>query len=110
VAEHDARATIKEFHDAVNMSVKGLEEWLKTDESKSVGQKEGGGESTGHEAGRHLVTLLQKDRADYHDDDLAEMRRVTGYIHRHLAQRPSGDITETRWRYPLKNWGHDPKR
>jgi hypothetical protein len=110
VAEHDERAAIKEFHDAVNMSAKRLEEWLKTDESKSVGQKEGGGEATGHEAGRHLVKLLGKARADYDDDDLAEMRRVTGYIHRHLAQRPSGDITETRWRYSLMNWGHDPKR
>lgn len=24
---------------------------------------------------------------------------VVGYIHRHLAQRPDGDVTETTWRY-----------
>jgi hypothetical protein len=29
-------------------------------------------------------------------------------VHRHLAQRPSGDVRETRWRYSLMNWGHDP--
>jgi len=35
------------------------------------------------------------------------MRKVTGYVSRHLAQRPSGDISETPWRYSLMNWGHD---
>jgi hypothetical protein len=36
------------------------------------------------------------------------MRKVVGYINRHLAQRPSGDVTDTRWRHSLMNWGHDP--
>jgi hypothetical protein len=36
------------------------------------------------------------------------MRKVVGYLHR--AQRPSGDVRETRWRYSLMNWGHDPCR
>jgi len=36
------------------------------------------------------------------------MRKVTGYVHRHMAQRPSGDVEHTRWRYSLMNWGHDP--
>ncbi|HSU37880.1 MAG TPA: DUF3140 domain-containing protein [Propionibacteriaceae bacterium] len=42
------------------------------------------------------------------DDDLAHMRKVNGYVKRHLAQRPQGDITDTAWRYSLMNWGHDP--
>jgi hypothetical protein len=33
---------------------------------------------------------------------------VVGYIHRHLAQRPSGDVSQTPWRHSLMNWGHDP--
>jgi hypothetical protein len=37
------------------------------------------------------------------------MAKVVGYVHRHLAQRPDGDITDTHWRYSLMNWGHDPK-
>src|SRR5690606_42125517 len=41
-----------EFGQAVNMTAKYLESWLATDESKSVGQKDDGGESTGHESGR----------------------------------------------------------
>ena len=31
-------------------------------------------------------------------------------IGRHLAQRPWGDVTDTRWRWSLMNWGHDPLR
>ncbi|KUF20463.1 DNA-binding protein [Streptomyces silvensis] len=85
-----------------------LRKWLATDESKSVGQSDGG-ESVGHASGRRIVTLLEKKRADLTDDDLAHMRKVVGYVHRHLKQRPSGDVTETPWRYSLMNWGHDPK-
>ena len=36
------------------------------------------------------------------------MRKVVGYVHRHLAQRPGGDVRHTRWRWSLMNWGHDP--
>lgn len=42
------------------------------------------------------------------DDDYAHMRKVVGYVNRHLAKRPSGDVADTRWRYSLMNWGHDP--
>ena len=60
--------------------------------------------------GRYLVELRGKHVADYDDEDYRRMRKVTGYVHRHLAQRPSGDVTHTRWRYSLMNWGHDPLR
>ncbi len=60
--------------------------------------------------GRHIVTLLGTKQDDLTDDDLGTMGKVTGYVHRHLAQRPDGDVTDTRWRYSLMNWGHDPKR
>jgi hypothetical protein len=36
------------------------------------------------------------------------MRKVIGYVHRHMAQRPHGDVADTRWRKSLMNWGHDP--
>ncbi len=103
--------TVEEFHEAVNMSASVLDDWLKTDESRGVGQKEGGNaESIGHESGRSIVRILGKKRGDYTDDDLAQMRRVISYVHRHLAQRPSGDIGATPWRHSLMNWGHDPQR
>lgn len=97
-----------DWQDAVNMTPRQLEKFLETDESKSVGAKDGGGESTGHRSGRRIVELLQKNKGDLTEDDAAHMRKVVGYVHRHLAQRPEGDVTETKWRYSLMNWGHDP--
>ena len=95
-----------DWREAVNMTASRLEDWLATEESKSVGQ--GSGESTGHASGRRIVTLLRTRRSDLGEDDVEHMRKVVGYVHRHLAQRPSGDVTDTRWRYSLMNWGHDP--
>ena len=107
----DDQQTIKEFHEAVNMTAKELDTWLKRDESREVGQKKDGDQEwNGDESGRMIVKILGKKRADYVADDLAQMRRTVSYVHRHLAQRPSGDITETPWRYSLMNWGHDPKK
>ncbi|MDF9816157.1 DUF3140 domain-containing protein [Streptomyces sp. SPB162] len=102
------QGTIDEFGDAVNMTAGSLKKWLDTDDSTSVGQSDGDGESVGHASGRRIVALLGKQKADYTDDDLAHMRKVVGYVHRHLKQRPSGDVKDTRWRYSLMNWGHDP--
>ena len=104
----DDRGTDEQFHDVVNMTPKELEDWLGTDESKEVGQKDGGGESTGHESGRHIVSILRTKKGDLTDDDRAHMRKVHGYVARHLAQRPDGDVEDTPWRYSLMNWGHDP--
>jgi hypothetical protein len=70
-----------DWQSAVTMTAGQLEDWLETEESRSVGDRGGSGEeSTGHASGRR----------------------------RHLAQRPSGDVSDTRWRYSLMNWGHDP--
>ncbi|MFG2539347.1 DUF3140 domain-containing protein [Streptomyces sp. NPDC048511] len=100
--------TIEEFGEAVNMTPARLRKWLATDESKGVGQSDSGGESTGHASGRRIVELLETKNADLRDDDIAHMHKVVGYVHRHLAQRPSGDVKETSWRFSLMNWGHDP--
>ncbi len=97
-----------EFGHAVNMTARELEKWLDTDESKDSGQHKGGGESTGHQSGRHIVAILQKKKADITDADESHMHKVVAYIKRHSAQRPSGDVRETTWRYSLMNWGHDP--
>ena len=97
-----------EWKDAVNMTAKELATWLETPESKAVGDKADGGESTGHESGRRIVEILRADKGDLDGDDAAHMRKVVGYVHRHMAQKPSGDVTETPWRHSLMNWGHDP--
>ncbi len=95
---------------AVTMTAGQLEDWLATEESRSVGDKGGSedGESTGHASGRRIVELLRTKKADLTEDDAEHIRKVVGYVHRHLAQRPSGDLTDTKWRYSLMNWGHDP--
>ncbi|MEU3765909.1 DUF3140 domain-containing protein [Amycolatopsis keratiniphila] len=97
-----------EFGEAVNMTAGVLEKWLKTDESREAGQHKDGGESVGHESGRRIVTILRTKKAELSEEDERHMRKVVGYVHRHLAQRPSGDVTDTTWRYSLMNWGHDP--
>jgi hypothetical protein len=102
----DDKSVIDEFHQVVNMTSEELESWLETDESKAVGQKDGEEESIGHKSGKHIIQLLQQD--NYTDDDLSHMKKVISYVHRHTAQRPSGDIENSRWCYSLKNWGHDP--
>ena len=104
----DNDKTWEEFRDIVNMTATELEKWLKTDESKEVGQKSGGKESTGHASGRHIIAILTSKKSELTDDDYAHMRKVVGYAKRHLKQRPSGDVRETKWRYSLMNWGHDP--
>ncbi|MGP4098254.1 DUF3140 domain-containing protein [Nonomuraea sp. KM90] len=104
----EEREVVAEFGRAVNMTARELERWLGTEESMAVGQKDDGGESTGHESGRKIVKLLHAKKSSLTEADYAHMRKVIGYIHRHLAQRPDGDVRDTRWRHSLMNWGHDP--
>ena len=98
MAKDERQQTIEEFEDAVNMTPKELEEWLQTDESRSVGQ--GNGESKGHESGRKIVEIKNKKKSDCTDDDLEHMKKVTGYVHRHLGQGPKKqNIEDSKWRY-----------
>jgi len=110
----DSQEIMAQFYAAVNMSPARLDDWLKTPESQTVGQKPDGdpdGESIGHESGRRILELLRKDREDLTEEDLQHMQRVISYVHRHLAQRPqhnNGELATSRWRFSLMNWGHDP--
>ncbi len=96
----------KRFFDLVNMSADELHDWLKTEESKSVGfVRRGEGESVGRQSAKKIIRILENGPSP---GSIAHMRKVVGYIKRHTAQRPKGDVTNTRWRYSLMNWGHDP--
>ena len=68
----------------------------------------GDGEAVGHAMGERILELKGLRQADLEEDDYQAMRKVIGYVHRHLAQRPKGDIQDSRWRHSLMNWGHDP--
>ena len=104
----DRQRIIEEFDGAVNMTHKELEEWIKTDEYKSVGQRDDGGESKGHQSGRKIVAIRRKKKSDYTDDDIDHMKKVNGYVKHHLGQKPKNDTENSNWRYSLMNWGHDP--
>ncbi len=106
----DNESTLEEFNDVVNMTPSTLEKHLATDESQSVGwTHDGEGESVGHHSGQRIVEIKRKKKSDLTEDDYTHMRKVIGYVHRHLAQGgPKEDKEHSRWRYSLMNWGHDP--
>ena len=110
--DEDARDdVVRRFAEAVNMEPADLRSWLRTAESKAVGWPKDRGpdeESVGHASGRRILKLLGKAPDTLTDDDLRHMRKVAGYVARHLKQRPKGDVSHQPWRYSLMNWGHDP--
>ncbi|MFP5322678.1 MAG: DUF3140 domain-containing protein [Acidimicrobiia bacterium] len=55
-----------------------------------------------------LVRVLQTHERRRPGRDPHALPGRREHVHRHLAQRPDGDVTETKWRYSLMNWGHDP--
>jgi hypothetical protein len=111
--KEDHEATYKDFKEAVNMTASALEKHLGSDESQAVGQKKDGGEATGHQEGRRIVELLHKKKSDLSEEDYGHMRKVVGYVHRHLKQGGPKDkdaLEDSPWRMSLMNWGHDPMK
>lgn len=107
--QEEKKEVYQAFTDNINMAPKELEKWLETEESQEVGWDSGDGESTGHKSGKRIVKLRRKNKDELTEDDYAHMRKVNGYIKRHInnPQKPQ-DIENSRWRYSLMNWGHDP--
>ena len=106
--EHEIR---REFEALVNLAPAELRAWLETPQSRKVGMvRKGETESVGRQSARKILAIKAKTVADLTDADYRHMKKVIGYCRRHLAQRPWGDITDTRWRWSLMNWGHDPLR
>ena len=109
MTDKEKEETYQDFEDNVNMAPKELEDWLETDESKSVGQDSGDGESKGHKSGKRIIEIKHTKKADLSDDDYAHMQKVNSYVSRHKAQEPK-EIEGSNWLYSLKNWGHDPQK
>ncbi|KQS36163.1 DUF3140 domain-containing protein [Pedobacter sp. Leaf194] len=108
--EEQMKQVYTDFKQNVNMSPSELELWLDTKESKSVGWDSGDGESIGHKSGKKIIEIKHKKKEQLSPGDYKHMQKVVGYIKRHLAQRPDGNLNETDWNYSLKNWGHDFKK
>ncbi len=110
IVEIEREQVADAFHRAVNMTATEIREWLATPMSREVGWKGRDGElheSVGHASGRWIADILDTDPRALRDEDYAHMRKVVGYVRRHLAQEPENVVT-SRWRYSLMNWGHDP--
>lgn len=116
LSPEDERAIREAFDALVNLSPAELKAWLKTPQSHAVGMiRRGETESVGHQSAKKILAIRAKAVDDLTDADYAHMKKVIGYCRRHLAQRPqalgkAGDLTDTRWRWSLMNWGHDPLR
>ena len=107
----EERAIRKDFEALVNLEPAELEAWLKTPQSHKVGMtRRGETESVGRQSARKILAIRAKRVADLTEADYRHMKKVIGYCRRHLAQRPWGDVQNTRWRWSLMNWGHDPLR
>ena len=108
----DQEAAIRtEFDRLVNLTQSELRAWLETPQSRAVGMvRRGEQESVGRQSARAILAIRAKPAEDLTDADYAHMKKVIGYCRRHLAQRPWGEVTDTRWRWSLMNWGHDPLR
>ncbi|QIR84290.1 DUF3140 domain-containing protein [Paracoccus sp. AK26] len=99
----------EEWRDLVNMTPSELRTWLETEDSKSVGDAAGEGESTGHKSGRRIIEIKDRKKSELTDDEWSHMAKVVGYIKRHTAQGgPETDKKDSPWRHSLMNWGHDP--
>ncbi|WP_068875653.1 MULTISPECIES: DUF3140 domain-containing protein [unclassified Phenylobacterium] len=106
----DEEAAIRrEFGRLANMTQAELQAWLETPESRKVGMvRKGETESVGRQSARKILQIRDTPAQDLTDADYRHMKKVIGYCRRHLAQRPWGDVTDTRWRWSLMNWAHDP--
>ncbi|GAA6025573.1 hypothetical protein JCM8202_001675 [Rhodotorula sphaerocarpa] len=114
---------IEEFNEYVNMTPDELRNWLETGDSQSAGwSKDNSGkgeESVGHESGRKIIDILErnpkKDPSKYTDEDLQHMRKVAAYCARHMKQeshmideKDDEELEKTKSTRSLRNWGHDP--
>jgi hypothetical protein len=105
------RAIRAEFDSLVNLDSAELEAWLERPESSKVGMvRRGETESVGRQSARRILAIKATPVADLTEADYRHMKKVIGFCRRHLAQRPWGDVHDTRWRWSLMNWGHDPLR
>ncbi|CAK4031972.1 Hypothetical predicted protein [Lecanosticta acicola] len=113
----DDETVIQEFNELINMSADELQDWLGREESTGAGwdKDDGSGETIGHDSGRKIVAILQKnpkkDPSQYDEEDIPHMRKVVAYNKRHLAQEGKAkQDPNSKSAKSLKNWGHDPQK
>ncbi|TKA83903.1 hypothetical protein B0A55_00098 [Friedmanniomyces simplex] len=114
----DDETVIQEFNELVNMSADELKDWLGSEESAGSGwdKDDGSGETIGHESGRKIIQILEKNPekgpSKYGaDEDIPHMRKVVAYCKRHLAQEGKAkQDPDSKSARSLRNWGHDAQK
>jgi hypothetical protein len=95
-----------DFHTVVNMTSRELEDWLRTE---SAGQlTEAVPDQAGTDAGRRVLEILGKRRADLTEDDVRIMHKVIGLVRAERDPELDPKSGDAQWRRRMMNLGHDP--
>jgi Protein of unknown function (DUF3140) len=94
------------FHDAVNMTSRELEDWLR--EADASPDTEPLPEQAGSPAGRQVLAVLRKRRVDLTADDADIMRAVVDRVYTERGEDPEPTAGDAGWRHSLMSIGHDP--
>jgi hypothetical protein len=91
-----------DFHEVVNMTPAEIDTRLGPPSAMSWGREQ-------DQAGRRLIKLLGKRKAELDEDDYWYMRQVVEHVQRRRAQgKPGDDCEDSSWREQLMELGHDP--
>ena len=95
-----------EFHRVVNMTLRELEDWLRTDAADP--DDEALPDQAGGELGQHVVRILGKRRTDLTSDDVRAMQQVVDRVHATRRDDLEPTAGDAAWRHGLMSVGHDP--
>jgi hypothetical protein len=98
----------QEFRGYINMGAGELGKWLDTKESKCIDLEPQDSDILSRKAGERTIKILRKKPFELTKSNYDHMERAIAFFTDKLSERPEGDVTETLWRYTLKNWGYDP--
>ncbi len=106
----DDAAVRQEFDELVTMTASELDQWLDTEEARSLADPHAWDAGAAQVGSLRVVDVLRTPEADLTDLDRAWMRTVVVTVRRLLEARPQDPDELERWRLELKSWGHDPVR
>jgi hypothetical protein len=92
----------------INMTAREIENWLETPASQAAAYAATRDQVAGRHPGHRVAEILRTRKVDLTDAEVTHMREVVSHVRGRLPLRPPGNVKDTRWRYSLMNWGHDP--